>query len=460
MSVRLLGTGAADGWPNPFCTCSSCTSERLEGRTRTQTSALVDDVLLLDCGPGTPHAAERAGVTLREVRFLLITHQHSDHCSPATLMYRSWVVDGPLTVVGPPDVIEACRPWLPEDTGVVFRPVRPGDELDLEGYAVRVLASSHRTGLGTHSRPGTQSPDAVLFDVTTPTGERVLYATDTGPLPGQTLAAVAGARFDVVLLEETFGDRLDLGPGHLNLATFPEQLRHLRASGAVTEDSDVVAIHLSHHNPPAGELARRLADWGVRIVDDGCLLTPSNRAECAPPVLRTLVLGGARSGKSLEAERLLATADDVTYVATSYPRTDDPEWSERVARHRRQRPARWTTVETLDLVDLLGTGGGPLLIDCLTLWLTRVMDRHDAWDDHAWRTGGAEKVEADVAHLAEAWRGTQRRVVAVSNEVGQGIVPDTASARRFRDAMGRLNARIADETEDVRWCVAGRVTVL
>jgi adenosylcobinamide kinase/adenosylcobinamide-phosphate guanylyltransferase len=116
-------------------------------------------------------------------------------------------------------------------------------------------------------------------------------------------------------------------------------------------------------------------------------------------------------------------------------------------------------VETLDVTGLLATAGPPLLVDCLTLWLTRVLDRHDAWDDAAWPTA-QKAVSADVEELLAAWRTTSRRVVAVTNEVGQGVVPATTAGRRFRDLMGQLNARLAAQTEDVRWCVAGRVTPL
>ena len=261
----------------------------------------------------------------------------------------------------------------------------------------------------------------------------------------------------MVLLEETFGDHLTHGTDHLDLGTFPEQLRRLREVGALTDDTDVVAVHLSHRNPPTPELSRRLAAWGARVVDDGSTLGP--RPE--PPARgRTLVLGGARSGKSREAERLLAAEASVTYVATAYPADHDDEWSERVRLHQAGRPAHWTTLETLDLVALLETDGGPLLVDCLTLWLTRVLDRHGGWDDATWAATAERAVTAEVDALVEAWRTTGRRVVAVSNEVGQGVVPATASGRRFRDEMGRLNARVAAVTEDVLWCTAGRVTPL
>jgi adenosylcobinamide kinase/adenosylcobinamide-phosphate guanylyltransferase len=128
--------------------------------------------------------------------------------------------------------------------------------------------------------------------------------------------------------------------------------------------------------------------------------------------------------------------------------------------HRLRRPAHWRTEETLDLVALLGVDGDPLLVDCLTLWLTRVMDAADAWDDATWAATGEKAVTEASDALVRAWRSTRRRVVAVSNEVGQGLVPATPAGRRFRDRMGLLNAALAAETEDVRWCVAGRVSTL
>jgi adenosylcobinamide kinase / adenosylcobinamide-phosphate guanylyltransferase len=458
MDVLLLGTGSADGWPNPFCTCASCSTERSAGRMRGQTSALVDGRLLLDCGPETPRAAERFGADLSRLRHVLITHLHPDHCSPAFLLFRSWVGDGPLDVLGPPEVVEACRMWVAPDSPVRFVAVAPGERHRVGEYDVRVLAARHGS-----------DGSSVLYDVASE-GRRLLYATDTGPLPDETVVAVRDAVYDLVLMEETFGDFPAHGTDHLHLTAFAEQVRRLREVGAVTRDTDLVAVHLSHHNPPTPELGRRLADWGARVVDDGTRLSPREVHDddpSAPPSRdvagdgrRTLVLGGARSGKSREAERVVAALPDVTYVATSYPVGTDEEWDERVRRHRADRPASWRTEETLDLVGLLSDDGGPLLVDCLTLWLTRVMDRHGAWDDDVWATRAEKAVATEIDELVAAWRRTTRRVVAVSNEVGQGVVPDTTSGRRFRDLMGRLNARVAAECEDVRWCVAGRVTQL
>jgi len=450
VNLTLLGTGSADGWPNPHCGCGSCSRARTDGVLRGQTSALLDGRLLLDCGPETPPAAQRAGLDLTRLRHVLVTHVHPDHCSPAFLLFRSWVSQEPLDVLGPPDVVEQARSWVAPDSPVRFLPVQAGDRHRLDDtYDVRVLAARH-------GRPGS----CVLYDVTGP-GGRLLYATDTGPLPEDTVAALHGARLDVLLLEETFGDHTGHGTDHLDLPSFAEQLRRLRQVGAVTDRTDVVAVHLSHRNPGPAELARRLADWGARVVPDGTALVaaPADRPGSGDAG-RTLVVGGARSGKSHEAERLLAARDDVTYVATAYPAEHDEEWAERVHRHRARRPAGWATLETLDLVPLLRAEGGPLLVDCLTLWLTRVMDRHDAWDDAAWTHSARDEVHAEVDALVGAWRATRRRAVAVSNEVGAGVVPDTASGRRFRDELGRLNALVAAQTEDVRWCAAGRVLPL
>ena len=191
---------------------------------------------------------------------------------------------------------------------------------------------------------------------------------------------------------------------------------------------------------------------------------------------RVLILGGARSGKSVTAERLLAGRDRVDYVATGpLPDEADPEWADRVWRHQARRPAHWTTLETLDLARMLAgseltgpgmaqpelTGPGPVsarmlvtpvLVDCLATWLAGVMEECGLWAG----SPGADKKLADrLDGLLDAWRSTRRQVVAVSNEVGSGVVPGTASGVRFRDELGVLNARIAAECEQVWLCTAG-----
>jgi len=175
---------------------------------------------------------------------------------------------------------------------------------------------------------------------------------------------------------------------------------------------------------------------------------------------RTLILGGARSGKSVTAERMLASSPRVDYVATGAPPDDtDPDWAARVRTHRKRRPATWTTLETLDVEQALVPSGAaagrldtPVLVDCLSTWLARLMEGYGLWDG---RPGSDEELDRRVDSLLTAWRGTRRQVIAVSNEVGSGVVPATVSGVRFRDELGELNARIAAECEQVFLCTAG-----
>ncbi|MGN7226353.1 MBL fold metallo-hydrolase [Dietzia maris] len=261
MEVVLLGTGAADGWPNPFCRCPSCEEARRLGVVRGQTSALVDDELLIDCGPEAPGSAVRLGRSLAGVRHLLVTHAHADHLGPQVLLFRSWVpAAGELEVVGPADALDACRPWVGPDDPVRFVPVTAGDRIRVGAYDVRVLPARHRV-----FREG----DAVLYDVTGPGGARLLWASDTGPWDTDWFETVRGARYDAVFLEETLGEREELSGYHLGLSRFAELLARLRDVGAVDEASEVVAVHLGHHNPTPEDLSRRLAALGARMGDDG-----------------------------------------------------------------------------------------------------------------------------------------------------------------------------------------------
>jgi adenosylcobinamide kinase/adenosylcobinamide-phosphate guanylyltransferase len=159
----------------------------------------------------------------------------------------------------------------------------------------------------------------------------------------------------------------------------------------------------------------------------------------------TFVLGGARSGKSRYAEGLvMAMPGPWLYVATA--QAFDDEMRERIAEHRERRGADWQTVEApLDLAGTVARFGAeprPVLIDCLTLWLTNIML--------------AERdVMAERATLLDALAGANGPVVVVSNEVGLGIVPDNALARRFRDEQGRLNAAVAAIADHVVLMAAG-----
>ena len=157
----------------------------------------------------------------------------------------------------------------------------------------------------------------------------------------------------------------------------------------------------------------------------------------------SLVLGGARSGKSRYAEGLLSLhAGKRIYLATAEP--GDAEMRARIADHRRRRGTSWRTVEApLDIAPVIaGAGDDAILLDCLTLWLANLMS---AGRD----IGKAER------ELWSALGDVRAPVVLVSNEVGLGIVPDNALAREFRDHAGRLNQAMAALADRVFFLAAG-----
>lgn len=173
--------------------------------------------------------------------------------------------------------------------------------------------------------------------------------------------------------------------------------------------------------------------------------------------MKVLVTGGVRSGKSFHAESLMVAAAHVTYVAPG-PEADvdaDPEWAARVAVHRARRPDHWSTVETHDLASAVRAAEGAVLVDCLGTWLTSVIDELDGWDQlrEDWEPVLLDRLADTAAAIAEH-DGT---VVAVTNEVGMSVVPEHRSGRIFRDLLGVVNQRVAQECDDVLLVVAGRV---
>jgi adenosylcobinamide kinase/adenosylcobinamide-phosphate guanylyltransferase len=161
-----------------------------------------------------------------------------------------------------------------------------------------------------------------------------------------------------------------------------------------------------------------------------------------------------RSGKSRHAEQLLAHEPAVTYVATGR-RADlaDAEWTRRVEGHRVRRPMSWTTVETSDVVGVIRSAEGPVLVDCLGTWITALVDE-SGWDD---LDVASELVGRQRQALVETLCATRVPVVLVTNEVGWSLVATTASGRFFHDELGRLNAAVAAAAAHVHLVVAGRV---
>lgn len=168
----------------------------------------------------------------------------------------------------------------------------------------------------------------------------------------------------------------------------------------------------------------------------------------------TLILGGARSGKSRLAQQLGSSARRVVYVATArLDENADAEMSARIAHHRASRPSSWQTIEEpLDLaaaVERAANDAEAILVDCLTLWLSNIFyERKD---------GTTQEIEgcarAALGRIAKTAR--HRQVILVSNELGSGTVPDAAVTRAFRDAHGLLNQWAGEAADQVILTVAG-----
>jgi adenosylcobinamide kinase/adenosylcobinamide-phosphate guanylyltransferase len=172
--------------------------------------------------------------------------------------------------------------------------------------------------------------------------------------------------------------------------------------------------------------------------------------------VRVLALGGIRSGKSQWAETAIIQAAGpsglVRYVATGST-SDDPEWAARVAIHRQRRPDHWSTVESTDVATQLRADHCPAtLVDDMGGWLVAAMDRRNAW------AGGeaTADVGVDIDELVDAVGAFRGPLALVSPEVGLTVVPATESGRRFADALGALNQRLAAVCDRVVLVIAGQ----
>jgi adenosylcobinamide kinase / adenosylcobinamide-phosphate guanylyltransferase len=402
MRVLVEGSGGAAGWPQPGCRCASCLRKELDGSVRGWSTIVVDGTVRL--GAGDAGGLEAGDVGGRGA---------GDAGGPGA------------ADAGGPGAADAGRPGAGDAGGL-----EAGDAV--RGYRIQRLADARDPGkLGG-------------WDVTGPDGGRVLYPAWPGAAPEPPEGAAA---YDVAFLD---------------LLGEPARLGLLRARGLITADTVTAVAFADHRVPSEGELRRRCGFWRAELIGDGDEVTTARSAEKRLKARRTpwraLVLGGARSGKSEQAELRVAGEPDVTYVAAGAAGTGgDAEWAARVAAHRARRPAWWRTVETTDLAGVLAGAGGALLIDGIGTWLAAVMDECGAWDGSA---DSAARLAAWVAGLTGAWRQTGAYVVAVSDETGLGVVPGTPAGRRFRDELGRLNQVLAAESEETELVVAGRVVPL
>ncbi len=287
---------------------------------------------------------------------------------------------------------------------------------------------------------GSSSPPFPPFPLTLPVAGRRVVVVGAGTAAARVVTGLRAAGADIwVVAPELSAALADLASAGLITA---------RLGGYRAADLDGAWLVLACTGRP---------DVDAAVAADA----ERSRLWCVPaagPPRRALVLGGARSGKSATAGSLLAGCERVQVVAPgAVPGAGESGAGKAAGADPAggpppQRPG-WRRTRTLDLVRVLRSADpAAVLVDSLSGWLDRVLDERTAGADPAASGAGlAERVD----ELLLAWRESGRRVVAVSGEVGSGVVPGTAAGRLFRDELGRLNARIAAESDEVWLCTAG-----
>ncbi|MBN1642116.1 MAG: hypothetical protein JXA09_12855 [Anaerolineae bacterium] len=269
MQLTVLGSGAAEAIPNPFCRCRVCEIARQRGgrEVRARAAALVDDELLIDLGPDVVSSANRLNLYLGNVRTVLITHRHSDHWLPGNLYWRepgfAATPVAPLTLYGPADALAEIMPYVDRATDLSVHAVTGGDQWRAGRYAITAVPATHGEG--------TLEPLLYVID---DGARRLFYATDTSTL-GEAAWEVLRPLGPVgaVLLDETSGLRSG-GSGHHGLEKFAQTQGRMAAEGVTGEGTLLIAHHFSHNGGLThAELVDRLGPAGVTVSYDGLTLT-------------------------------------------------------------------------------------------------------------------------------------------------------------------------------------------
>ncbi|ASU86174.1 adenosylcobinamide kinase [Nocardiopsis gilva YIM 90087] len=304
---------------------------------------------------------------------------------------------------------------------------------------------------------GTATPPPPGYSVTdTPYGTRV-----EGPDGGRLLYAATKAPADPPDDDRAPGAH-EVDVAIVDVVASPQTIGALRRAGIVGVTTAVLAVGGDHRVHSPAEFERRARLWSASSPSDGqelhCPPASWPTARIRGPH-RVLITGGARSGKSTEAELRLLGEPEVTYLATGPVAEGDDGWARRVDLHQRRRPWWWNTEETLEAAAVLERATGSVLFDCVGTWLAGMMERCGMWQETP--PPEAESVlDERIGELVAAWRRCSARIVAVTNEVGSGVVPATVSGGLFRDRLGRLNQRLAAESEQVALVTVGRVMEL
>lgn len=286
MQITFLGTGAATAVPLPFCDCPTCRSARqLGGKDlRTRSALLVEDDLLIDCGPDAVSAAHRLGRDLTRVRTLLVTHAHGDHFDPGHLVTRmpeyGCVRTPPLCIAASPASLIRLGQWLEREEagtdlttprgraalGLTVHPVQAGQPFSVGHYTV--------TGIYSHHAPDCDSRMYIVSDGRT----AIFYGVDSPAFGEDVWQALArsGMRFSCAILDHTYGmmPESDRPADHMTARDVAQAAARLREMDLMTPDGVIYGTHLSHENMlPHAQMVEYANAHGYDIAWDGLTLT-------------------------------------------------------------------------------------------------------------------------------------------------------------------------------------------
>ena len=280
MNITFLGTAAANAYPEAFCNCDNCIQARLLGgpSLRKRSAALINDDLLIDLGPDIMAAAQIHNCPLTHVKFCLQTHPHADHLDLSHLLSRSpdyGVVGAPcLHFYASPQTLqraalafirdlsdeELLLPSTQQHLNLQIHAITPLQPFKVGRYRVTAFPANHAEGMG-----------AMLYAIECD-GCCIFYATDTAALFEETWHAFQqlNCKFDLVILDHTYGPNQASGGDHLNAQQFIAHVARMRSEGILASQARVFATHIAHEgNPPHPSLAAFAQQHGYEIAYDG-----------------------------------------------------------------------------------------------------------------------------------------------------------------------------------------------
>lgn len=255
--LLFLGTGAAELLPSPFCTCPLCVNARVSAKDqRLRSMFLVDNETMIDFGPDLGAACMRHDIDLTHLKRVFVTHTHEDHFDTSNFgllrMSRTRSKE-PIDIYLSEAAYDAtCKKYAALAEGfshidaVVsmakglarLHPLKTFETADIDGYSVLPVRTTHRVS---------DTETAVNYLITSKNGKKLLYASDTGLYPEDTLEALRGAAIDLLVMEGTFGSNQNANPAsHLMAHTFVEMLRMMEKYGVLRADTAVYLTHINH----------------------------------------------------------------------------------------------------------------------------------------------------------------------------------------------------------------------